>query len=162
MNNIKTFIILCTVMAVFIGCATPAKRPESIGPIHVSPVKYTFYNCDQIKQEYNWLVKELCRLTGIQNKVSKTDSVLVFVSIFIIPVPLTGGHSSVELGLIKGNIIAIENIIVDMDCGAIKKIILENKKIRISNEKTMEELMEEKRGKKARRSGKSARRRLAQ
>lgn len=161
MNNIKILMTVCIIITLFIGCATPAKSPEFIGPIRISPVKYTFYNCGQIEQEYNWLVKELYRLTGVQSKVANIDKTLVLVSLFIVPVPLMGGHSSVELGLIKGNIEAIENAVVNMDCGQIKRTILKNKEVRISNKKTMEELLKEKEKKKMRKSGKAARRRIS-
>jgi hypothetical protein len=100
------------------GCASSS---ADITPAYVSPVAYQGYTCQQLALEAQAVSTRAATLSGVQDS-KRTGDVVATTAAVVIFWPaafLVGGdkQNAAELGLMKGQMVAIEQQSVQKKCG---------------------------------------------
>lgn len=98
------------------ACATP---PDKISASYVSPLQYSAYSCDQIKQELLRVNRRVVEVTGAQQKHANNDAVAMGVGLVLFWPALfflAGGDKKEELARLKGEYDALEQTAIQKDC----------------------------------------------
>ena len=98
------------------ACATP---PDKISASYVSPLQYSDYSCDQIKQELLRVNRRVVEVTGSQQKHADNDAVAMGVGLVLFWPALfflAGGDKKDELARLKGEYDALEQAAIQKDC----------------------------------------------
>jgi hypothetical protein len=100
------------------GCAS---SPADITPAYVSPVAYQGYTCQQLALEAQAVSTRAATLSGVQDS-KRTNDVVATTAAVVIFWPaafFVGGdkQNAAELGLMKGQMVAIEQASVQKKCG---------------------------------------------
>jgi hypothetical protein len=108
-------VVLSTALA---GCASSS---SDITPSYVSPVAYQGYTCQQLALEAQAVSTRAASLSGVQDSKRTGDAVATTAAIVIFwPAAFfVGGdkQTAAELGLMKGQMVAIEQASVQKKCG---------------------------------------------
>jgi hypothetical protein len=100
------------------GCASSS---SDITPAYVSPVAYQGYTCQQLALEAQAVSTRAATLSGVQDSKRTSDVVATTAAVVIFwPAAfLVGGdkQNAAELGLMKGQMVAIEQASVQKKCG---------------------------------------------
>jgi hypothetical protein len=93
--------------------------PDKISASYVSPLQYSDYSCDQIKQELLRVNRRVVEVTGAQQKHADNDAVAMGVGLVLFWLALfflAGGDKKEELGRLKGEYDALEQAAIQKDC----------------------------------------------
>lgn len=104
------------------GCAQSA---DKIKPTYVSPLQYSDYSCKQIKSEISRVGRKMNEVAGIQDKTASNDAVAMGVGLVLFWPALFFIDSSdqrVELGRLRGEFDALEQVAIQKDCAVAKEI----------------------------------------
>lgn len=108
-------VVLSTALA---GCASSS---ADITPSYVSPVAYQGYTCQQLALEAQGVSTRAATLSGVQDQKRTNDGLATAAAVVIFwPAAfLVGGdkQTAAELGLMKGQMVAIEQASVQKKCG---------------------------------------------
>ena len=111
------------------GCA---KESSKIAPAYVSPLKYQEYSCTQLRDELTRIGSRLVEVTGAQDQAASSDTTNMTVSMILFWPALfflegdTGREA--ELGRLKGDLDAIEQVAVQKNCNAVLAGIEKNRR----------------------------------
>lgn len=108
-------IALCAVMA---GCAT---NPDKVSARYVSPVIYSNYDCDQLRQEMVRIGAKVDEVTGQQRSKARNDQIAMGVGMVVFwPAPFMlalGEDKKSELQGLKGQYDAVNEAAIMRKCG---------------------------------------------
>ena len=108
-------VVLGTALA---GCASSS---SDITPAYVSPVAYQGYTCQQLALEAQAVSTRAASLSGVQDSKRTNDAIATTAAVVIFwPAAFfVGGdkQTAAELGLMKGQMVAIEQASVQKKCG---------------------------------------------
>lgn len=100
------------------ACAT---HPNNIQAAYVSPMAYSQYSCDQLREENERIGRRVSEVTGQQAKRANTDAwalgvgmVLFWPALFF----MANGDQKEELSRLKGEYDAIHQTAVQKQCTA--------------------------------------------
>jgi hypothetical protein len=100
------------------GCASSS---ADITPAYVSPVAYQGYTCQQLALEAQAVSARAAALSGVQDSKRTNDALATTAAVVIFwPAAFfVGGdkQNAAELGLMKGQMVAIEQSSVQKKCG---------------------------------------------
>jgi hypothetical protein len=100
------------------GCASSS---ADITPAYVSPVAYQGYTCQQLALEAQAVSTRAAALSGVQDSKRTNDAIATTAAVVIFwPAAFfVGGdkQNAAELGLMKGQMVAIEQSSVQKKCG---------------------------------------------
>jgi hypothetical protein len=104
--------------AALAGCASSS---SDITPAYVSPVAYQGYTCQQLALEAQAVSTRAAALSGVQDSKRTNDTLATTAAVVIFwPAAFfVGGdkQNAAELGLMKGQMVAIEQASVQKKCG---------------------------------------------
>ena len=129
-------IVVLVIVLLLIGCASSA---SNIDTTYIPPIKYKYYNCQELKQRLDDVSDKVGKLTRIQDSASTVDAVALpagVVTLGISVMFMSGGARAEELGMLKGEINAIEEAAVEKNCDDIALFIREQKNIGIKAQKS--------------------------
>jgi hypothetical protein len=111
-------VVCSTLLASFLlsGCAASS---DSISAQYVSPVHYQSYNCNQIRGEMSRVSRRVNEVTGVQDAQRSKDSVALGVGLVLFWPALffmIGSDKKEELGRLKGEYEALEQIAIKKEC----------------------------------------------
>ena len=113
--RVMWIVLLSTALA---GCASSS---SDITPSYVSPVAYQGYTCQQLALEAQAVSTRAASLSGVQDSKRTNDAVATAAAVVIFwPAAFfVGGdkQTAAELGLMKGQMVAIEQASVQKKCG---------------------------------------------
>jgi hypothetical protein len=115
-------ILLITTCLAMTACAD---HSDKIKPSYVSPLQYSDYSCSQIKGELGRVGRKMNEVAGIQDKTASNDSVAMGVGLVLLWPALFFIDSSdqrVELGRLKGEFDALEQVAIQKNCTVAKEI----------------------------------------
>jgi len=108
-------VVLSTALA---GCASSS---SDITPAYVSPVAYQGYTCQQLALEAQAVSTRAATLSGVQDSKRTNDTLATTAAVVIFwPAAFfVGGdkQTAAELGLMKGQMVAIEQASIEKKCG---------------------------------------------
>jgi hypothetical protein len=108
-------VVLGTALA---GCASSS---SDITPAYVSPVAYQGYTCQQLALEAQAVSTRAATLSGVQDSKRTNDTLATTAAVVIFwPAAFfVGGdkQTAAELGLMKGQMVAIEQASIEKKCG---------------------------------------------
>jgi hypothetical protein len=116
MKHWKTAVATVTAWAFLYGCAT---RPENVTANYVSPLQYQSYDCDQVQGELLRVNRHVSEVTGQQQATADRDAVALGVGLVLFWPALffmVGGDKSEQLGRLKGEYDALEQVAVLKKC----------------------------------------------
>jgi hypothetical protein len=120
---LKRTICLVVVFCFLSGCA---KKASDISPTYVSPLTYSHYSCDQIRQELIRVNNRVMEVTGQQDSAANKDAVALTVGMVLFWPALffmVGGDKKEELGRLKGEYEALERSAIEKDCNISEELI---------------------------------------
>ena len=113
----KRIIIIISFSSIFIlGCASNSK---DIMGTYISPLQYTNYNCNQIREEMSRVQVRATSLGGRIDKSSSNDKALVATSIIFWPTLFfIAGDSEkeAEFARLKGELDAVQQAAIANEC----------------------------------------------
>jgi hypothetical protein len=112
----KVAVATATAWAFLYGCAS---KPEAVSANYVSPLVYQPYDCDQIRGELMRVNRHVMEVTGQQQNTADRDAVALGVGMVIFWPALffmIGGDKSQELGRLKGEYDALEQVAIIKKC----------------------------------------------
>lgn len=119
MKNIVSAIAICTALS---GCADHA---DKVHATYVSPTQYQDLSCRQIRAEVARVSHKVAEIAGTQDKTATSDAwatgvglVLFWPSLFFI----AHGDDHVQLGELKGQYDALEQVAIEKNCDIAKEI----------------------------------------
>ena len=114
----KLFIPVEICLVLLVGCAT---QPSEIATIHVSPLQYDSYDCDQIAMEMRHVVRKINDLYHELEEEADSDEGSMAIGLIIFWPALfflEGGDDerAAEYAHLKGELIALEDSAVMKKC----------------------------------------------
>lgn len=111
-------LVCCATIAAFLtGCATAGK---DIAATYVSPIQYSNYDCDQLRQELARINGRVGQLTGRLDEAASNDKILTGVgAILFFPVLFALGgtkQQEAELSRLKGEYEALQSASTNKKC----------------------------------------------
>jgi hypothetical protein len=110
-------VVVCAAL-MLAGCAS---KSSEITPAYVSPLPYSNYTCQQLGIEAQSVLARAATLSGAQDDKRTRDQVATGVAIVVFwPAAFfVGGDSQVaaELAQMKGQLVAIEQVSIQKNCG---------------------------------------------
>jgi len=116
MKHWKTAVATVTAWTFLYGCAT---RPENVSAAYISPLQYQSYDCDQVQGELLRVNRHVTEVTGEQKINADRDAVALGVGLVLFWPALffmAGGDKSEQLGRLKGEYDALEQVAVLKKC----------------------------------------------
>jgi hypothetical protein len=114
---IKKFVICATSVAFLGGCATAGK---DVAATYISPIQYSNYDCDQLRQELLRINGRVNQLTGRLDEAASNDKQLVGVGMILFWPALfaLGGtkQQEAELSRLKGEYEALQVASTNKKC----------------------------------------------
>ncbi len=115
----KKTVSVLVVLTFLAGCATSGK---DVASIYVSPVQYSSYDCDQIRQELGRVHGRVNQLIGRLDEAASNDKVLTGVGMILFWPALfaLGGtkQQEAELSRLKGEYDALQIVSTNKKCSA--------------------------------------------
>lgn len=109
---------LATACFVLAGCASSSSE---IRPKYISPLQYQHLTCQQIGAEAQRVSARASEVAGVQDQKSTDDAVATGVGLVLFWPTLFfikgDGQTAAELGRLKGEFDALEQISIQKDCG---------------------------------------------
>ena len=113
-------IVVAAALPAMLVCAC-ASRSENIAAAYVSPLSYSSYSCNQLRQEATRVSSRAIQVSGAQDSKATGDAVATGVGIIVFwpALLLIKGDSTTagELARLKGEMEAIEQTSVRKNCG---------------------------------------------
>jgi hypothetical protein len=109
-------VVLCAALAVG-ACAT---HPNNIKAQYVSPMTYSNYSCDQLREENSRVVSRVTQLTASQRRRANNDTAALAAGMILFAPALLfmmNGDDADELGRLKGEYDAIQQSGTQKSCG---------------------------------------------
>lgn len=119
----KKNIILVAISLVFLSAC--AQKADKIQAAYVSPLQYEDFSCTQIKGEINRVGRRMNEVAGVQDKTASGDAVAMGVGLVLFWPALFFINTSdqrVELGRLKGEFDALEQVAIKKNCSVAKQI----------------------------------------
>ena len=118
MKTILNKLIYCTTMAAFLGgCATAGK---DVTATYISPVQYSNYDCDQLRQELARINGRVGQLTGRLDEAAGNDkAILIGGGLLFWPALFALGgtkQQEAELSRLKGEYDALQQASFSKKC----------------------------------------------
>ena len=114
---LKKIVCYATIAAFLAGCATAGK---DVTATYVSPVQYSNYDCDQLRQELARINGRVGQLTGRLDEAASNDKALVGVGMILFWPALfaLGGtkQQEAELSRLKGEYDALQTAATSKKC----------------------------------------------
>ena len=114
---VKRFVCCVTIGAFLGGCATAGK---DVAATYVSPIQYSHYDCDQLRQELARINGRVGQLTGRLDEAASNDKALVGVGMILFWPALfaLGGtkQQEAELSRLKGEYEALQSASTNKKC----------------------------------------------
>ena len=107
-----------TITAFLAGCATAGK---DVAATYVSPMQFSNYDCEQLRQELARLNGRVGQLSGRLDEAAGNDKAIATASILLFPLALfaLGGtkQQEAELSRLKGEYDALQTASTNKKCG---------------------------------------------
>jgi hypothetical protein len=118
LKNVITRIVCYTTITAFLaGCATAGK---DVAATYVSPIQYSNYDCDQLRQELGRIGGRVAQLTGRLDEAASNDKAIVGVGMILFWPALfaLGGtkQQEAELSRLKGEYDALQTASTNKKC----------------------------------------------
>ncbi len=113
------------VLLVALALSACAQSSEKIQPSYVSPLQYDDYTCSQIKGEVGRVGRRMNEVAGVQDKTASNDSAAMGVGLILFWPALffiDNTDQRAELGRLKGEFDALEQVAIKKDCGVADEI----------------------------------------
>ena len=114
---VKKFVCCATIVAFLGGCATAGK---DVASTYVSPIQYSNYDCDQLRQELARINGRVGQLTGRLDEAATNDKASVGVGMLLFWPALfaLGGtkQQEAELSRLKGEYEALQTASTNKKC----------------------------------------------
>lgn len=114
---VKKFVCYATIAAFFGGCATAGKN---VATTYVSPIQYSNYDCDQIRQELVRINGRVNQLSGRLDEAASNDIALAGVGLILFWPALfaLGGtkQQEADLSRLKGEYEALQTASTSKKC----------------------------------------------
>jgi hypothetical protein len=111
-------ICICVLGAALAGCAS---RANEISASYTSPVAYSSYSCQQLREEAARLSARAAEVAGVQDQKATNDAVAAGVAVVLFwPAAfMVKGDSmtGAELARLKGQRDAVEQASIEKKCG---------------------------------------------
>lgn len=115
--KLRNFPIYCAIVGILGGCATAGK---DVAATYVSPIQYSNYDCDQLRQELQRVHGRVNQLTGRLDEAASNDKTLAGVGIILFWPALfaLGGtkQQEAELSRLKGEYDALQSSSTSKKC----------------------------------------------
>lgn len=114
---VSLFLLFLVSVSLFTMCST---SPDKIDATYVSPLQYSNYSCDQIRQELIRINQRVAELSGKQQKEANKDAVAMGVALVIFWPALfllIGPDKKAEISRLKGEYEALEIVAIEKNCG---------------------------------------------
>ena len=118
----KKMIAAGLCLALTTACAT---HPNNIQAAYVSPMAFSTYSCDQLREENTRLMARVDEVTGQQRKRANTDAwafgvgmVLFWPALFF----MANGDQKEELSRLKGEHDALQTVAAQKQCGSPQQV----------------------------------------
>lgn len=116
---VKRFTCYGIICSMVLGCATAGK---DIAATYVSPMQYSNYDCDQLRQELTRIHGRVNQLTGRLDEAASNDKTIMGVGMILFWPALfaLGGtkQQEAELSRLKGEYEALQSASTNRKCGA--------------------------------------------
>jgi hypothetical protein len=113
----KKVVAALVALSVLSACAT---APDRIQASYVSPMQYSGYDCDQIRQELMRVSGKVREVAGAQKRQSNSDAIAMGVGLVIFWPALFflagGSDRKEELARLKGDYDALEQVAIQKKC----------------------------------------------
>lgn len=118
LKQVVNKLVCCAMIAVFLGgCATAGK---DVSATYVSPIQFSNYDCDQLRQELSRINGRVGQLTGRLDEAASNDKALVGVGMILFWPALfaLGGtkQQEAELSRLKGEYDALQTASTTKKC----------------------------------------------
>jgi hypothetical protein len=117
MNEMVKKFVCCATIAGFLGgCATSGK---DVAATYVSPIQYSNYDCDQLRQELARVNGRVGQITGRLDEAAGNDKALVGLSLIFWPALFALGgtkQQEAELSRLKGEYEALQTASTSKKC----------------------------------------------
>ena len=114
-------ISVVVVVAIGVALGACAKSAEQIGATYVSPVLYESYTCPQLAEEAQRVSSRAASAAGVQDQKATNDAIAMTVGLVVVWPALLfikgNDENSAELGRLRGQMEAIEQISIRKRCG---------------------------------------------
>ena len=114
---VKRFSCFATITAFLVGCATSGK---DVVATYVSPIQYSNYDCDQLRQELARINGRVGQLTGRLDEAASNDKAIMGVGMILFWPALfaLGGtkQQEAELSRLKGEYDALQTASTSKKC----------------------------------------------
>ncbi len=114
---LNKFVCYTTIAAILGGCATAGK---DIASTYVSPMQYSNYDCDQLRQEMSRVHGRVSQLTGRLDEAASNDKAIMGVGMILFWPALfaLGGtkQQEAELSRLKGEYDALQSASTNKKC----------------------------------------------
>jgi hypothetical protein len=111
-------IYLCVLGFALAGCASKA---DDIAASYISPVAYSSYSCQQLREEAARLSAHAAQVAGVQDQKATNDAIATGVAVVLFwPAAfMVKGDSTTgaELARLKGERDAVEQASIEKKCG---------------------------------------------
>ncbi len=113
----KKLVAALVSLSVLSACAT---APDRIQASYVSPMQYSGYDCDQIRQELMRVSGRVREVAGAQKRQSNSDAIAMGVGLVVFWPALFflagGSDRKEELARLKGDYDALEQVAILKKC----------------------------------------------
>jgi hypothetical protein len=118
LKQVVNKLVCCAMIAAFLGgCATAGK---DVSATYVSPIQFSNYDCDQLRQELSRINGRVGQLTGRLDEAASNDKALVGVGMILFWPALfaLGGtkQQEAELSRLKGEYDALQTASTTKKC----------------------------------------------
>jgi outer membrane murein-binding lipoprotein Lpp len=114
LTKLTCYAAITTILA---GCATAGK---DVAATYVSPIQFSNYDCDQLRQELVRINGRVGQLTGRLDEAASNDKAIATASILFFPLALfaVGGtkQQEAELSRLKGEYDALQTASAGKKC----------------------------------------------
>lgn len=120
----KKLAILAMAVAVA-GTSACATHPNNIQAAYVSPMTYSAYSCDQLREENERLARRVAEVTGTQERRANHDKMAMGVGLVLFWPALffmANGDQKEELARLKGEYDALQSVAVQKQCSAQQQV----------------------------------------
>jgi len=116
-KTLSKLVCYATITTFLAGCATAGK---DVAATYVSPIQYSSYDCDQLRQELARINGRVGQLTGRLDEAASNDKAIATASILFFPLALfaVGGtkQQEAELSRLKGEYDALQQASTSKKC----------------------------------------------
>lgn len=112
--------IAAVALCATLGLGACATHPNDIRAQYVSPMTYSSYSCDQLREENARVVSRVTQLTASQRRRANNDTAAFAVGMVLFAPALffmMNGDDADELGRLKGEYDAIQQSGTQKSCG---------------------------------------------